>query len=567
MTSEATRAMPWSPLLLIFVAALLLRAWQPGHLGLGHYDEGAYAISATGVANGSEGNLFPEQIKFSPPVYFGTVGVITRVLDVPSHRVGLWFNVVIGSLLAVATAAVGIRWFGVAAGTAAGVLTALDPLGIMLSRSGLTDPTFALFFVLGLAATVEALRRPGARTVLLAGALTGLAWNTKYHGWFVLLIAAGAYLVRRVRPAPAAEPLAVVAAARRVAGVAAVAAMLYLPWAIYMRGASGEGGLRGIVTYYASLIGAGWLEAAGRHVAMQGYLDGPAVRLAVPLSLAAVVVLRRNRPQWNRLGVVAALVILATLAAGGIGAVLVMAGVGLATWWRERFDWPQAIVVTWLGLWLVAAPFYHPYARLLLPMFVGVALAAGKGIAVAVRWMGAPAHQPGPVAVGAVSTMIALAAVLAVAPIGHRGAANPWHDDRGTARAAGQLHELIPADARLIVIGEPSLAHHLGLLGRDVPAMLVDVRDVDTVATEMWLAAGVYARRAPVLRDAITGFGSRVDSLGAVPLDPGDLRLLDDFRAARAREWRQHPDAEFDVVLYRVRASAPAGLEDAPAQP
>lgn len=569
MTSElrTPSAVRWRPLLLLFALALLVRAWQPAHLGVGHYDEGAYAISATGVATWPEGNLFPGQIKFSPPVYFGTVGVITKVLGVPSHLVGLWFNVVIGALLAVATAWVGIRWFGVAAGLAAGVLTAVDPLGLMLSRSGLTDPTFALLFVLALWATVEAMRRPGARTVLLAGIVTGLAWNTKYHGWFVLLIVAGASLLRRMRLAPSAERLTAMAAARRLGGVAAIAALVYLPWAIYMRGASGDRGLWGIVTYYASLIGAGWLDAAGRHVAMQGFLDGPVARLGVPLSLAVVLVLQCGRTAWSRLGAVAAMVLVVTLAAGGIGAVLLMAAVGVAAWWRQRFDWPEAVVLVWLGLWLVAAPFYHPYARLLLPVLVAVVLAAGHGLVAVARWMDAPPPHARAVPRHAVTALVALAVALAVVPFGHRGAANPWHDDRGTARAAATLHELVPGDAQLIVIGEPSLAHHLGLLGRDVPAMLVDVRDVDTVSTEMWLAAGVYARRAPVLRDAIAGFGARVDSLTSVPLDPGDLRLLDDFRAARARAWRQHPDAEFDVVLYRVRAGAPVVLEDAPAQP
>lgn len=547
--------LPIAGLIAIFGLALLARAWQPGHLGLGHYDEGVYAISAGAVATWPEGDLFPGQTRFSPPVWFATVGVIARVADLPPHVVALGLNVLVGSLIALGVAIVACRWFGAAAGMAAGLIAAFDPLGIMLSRSGLTDPTFALMFLFACAAMVELLARPGWRPVVLAGIAAGLAWNTKYHGWFVFVIAASAIVARWWRRPAGEPPIRVPQLARRVAASAVIAALIYLPWALYMRGASGGRGLRGIVTYYASLIGAGWIEAAGRHLSMQAYLDGPLAHLAVPLALVAALWLEPARVNWRRYGILLAVVVVATLLAGALAAVALLALAGAVAAWRERFTWPTAVLLAWLGLWLVAAPFYHPYARLLLPMLVALALLAGMGVIRAMDWARAERREQVVAAPMLVAAAVAIA--LAVLPIGHRGAAEPWHDDRGTARAAARLNVMVPVGAELRVVGEPALVYHLGLLGRDVPTMLTGIESVDTVSGELWIAAGVYARRAPTLRDAIDALGGRRDSLAALALDPGDLRVLDDFSVAEARAWRQQPDGEFDVIVYRVAPRAP----------
>jgi hypothetical protein len=45
----------------------------------------------------------------------------------------------------------------------------------------------------------------------------------------------------------------------------------------------------------------------------------------------------------------------------------------------------------------------------------------------------------------------------------------------------------------------------------------------------------------------------RLTRLGEYRFIPNDLRLLDDFRPDRAREYLLAPDTTFDIVLYRVR--------------
>ena len=65
----------------VLTLALAVRAWQPQRLGLGHYDEGVYAISATGIVEWPGSHLFPGQTRFSPPAWFGGVGVERGVVS------------------------------------------------------------------------------------------------------------------------------------------------------------------------------------------------------------------------------------------------------------------------------------------------------------------------------------------------------------------------------------------------------------------------------------------------------------------------------------------------------
>lgn len=546
----------------VFLLALGARAWQPQHLGLGHYDEGVYAISAEAVTTWPEGDLFPGQTRFSPPVWFATVGAVSRVLDQPPHQVALALNVLIGALTAAAAAAIGTSWFGLAAGLAAGVLVAFDPLAIVLSRSGLTDPTFTLLFLLAVAAAVRALRHPAAGAVLGAGVLTGLAWNTKYHGWFAIVIgglAVGVMMLARRRRVDGVE---VAAAVRRLVGTAVVAGLVYLPWALYMRGASGGRGLRGIVSYYLTLIGGDWLANAGAHLAMQGLLDGPLLRMAAPVAL----LLALPRPSTSRLVGVVAMLAMATWVGGGAMVVVALALIGIVACWQERLDWPSAAVFGWLLLWIVAAPVYHPYARLLLPFTLAVALVAGRGVHATATWMSnrdAGRAVPRPFAA---LVLAGLAVVLAIAP--RRGdIAEPWRDTRDTERVAAWLDRLVPPGARLLVVGEPSVAYHVRRLGRPAVAVVDELASLDTATVDTWVAAGVYARRSPSIRDRIAAAQGRGDSLGAHGLAPGDLRLLDDLTPARARAYRHLPDHEFDVVLYRIRPTSPPAILPAATAP
>lgn len=547
---------------MVFLLALAVRAWQPEHLGLGHYDEGVYALSASAVVAWPDGDLFPGQTRFSPPLWFATVGAVARVLELPPHVVALTLNVLTGALIAAAAATVGMAWFGMIAGVATGIFVALDPLNLMLSRSGLTDPAFAFWFLLAVAALGRALARGGAGALLLAGACTGLAWNTKYHGWFVLLIGAGAIILRFAmrRRGPTLPRFSMIV--RRLGLVTVLAAMCYVPWALYMRTASGGRGLAGIVAYYLTLIGGDWFGRALEHVAMQGWLDGPLVRMAAPLAIAAALLLAGSQVVTRRLAIVLLGLVIVTLLGGGVAALVLLALFGLRTL-LQRFDWPAALVISWLVLWLVAAPFYEPYARLLLPLMVVLGIAAGVGVQGLADRLAVPESRAAMRPSAAVAATLAIGALLFLLPAAPHGSAEPWRDARGSERTASWLDRVVPPGVRVSVVGEPSIAYYLHQRGRPAVAVVDELASLDTASTVTWVAAGRYARQAPPIRTALEALGTRRERAGERPIDPNDLRLLDDLSPARARAWRQRPDDAFQVVLYRVAPAAapPTGFQ------
>jgi 4-amino-4-deoxy-L-arabinose transferase-like glycosyltransferase len=428
----------------------------------------------------------------------------------------------------------------------------------MLSRSALTDPLFTLFFVLALAAIVRVLERPGSRWIWVAGLLTGAAWNTKYHGWFVGLIGLGAigWIWWHERRDGGGQHL--VSRVLRLLAVGAIGFATYLPWATYMRAASGSRGFAGIVEYYLALIGTGWIANATRHAEMQLYLDGTLARAGIALTvgtaLAVAAPLRANRVLMILVGSV-----LAVSIGGGLGAVLLLALLGLVALLTDRSRAAAGVLLAWVGLWVVAAPLYHPYARLLLPVIPALALVAGRGVVALVRWAEAPVAARGVPQRVALAIGGALVLLTMVTPSLVRGVGNPWRDTTGSRIAAARMALVTPIDAPIYVIGEPSLSYYLRREGRTVTDVVDGLDLLDTLSTPALLVAGVYARRAPPLREGLHRIAARLDSLERYPAAPNDLRLLDDMTPDRARRFLVTPDTTFDMVLFRVRRSvAPA---------
>jgi hypothetical protein len=412
--------------------------------------------------------------------------------------------------------------------------------------------------VLALAAIVHVLNQPGPRWIWVAGLLTGAAWNTKYHGWFVGLIGLGAicWIWWHERREGGGQRL--VSRVLRLLAVGAIGFATYLPWATYMRAASGSRGFAGIVEYYLKLIGTGWIANATRHAELQLFLDGALARagiaLAVATALAVAAPLRVNRMLMILVGCV-----LAVSIGGGLGAFLLLALLGLVALLTDRSRAAAGVLLAWVGLWVVAAPLYHPYARLLLPVIPALALVAGCGVMALVRWAEAPVAARGVPRHVALVTGVALVLLTMVTPSLVRGVGNPWRDSTGSEVAAARLAMVTPTDAPIYVIGEPSLSYYLRREGRTVTDVVGDLDVLDTISTPSLLVAGVYARRAPQLREGVHRIASRLDSLAGYPAAPNDLRLLDDMTPDRARRFLVTPDTTFDMVLFRVRPSvAPA---------
>ncbi len=536
----------WAVVATVVVAALVARLWAFGATGIGHFDEGVYVISALGVAQEPH-DLFPNQIVFSPPFYFTAVGAAIWLFGGAADHVAVMVNVVIGAATVAAIWWVGRSWFGPRAGVVAAVLLALSGSHILLSRVVLTDAAFSLWFLLSIGAIVLAVDRRDFRLAVLAGMVTGLAWNTKYHGWFALLITGVALaptLWSEWRSGGWRKALA-------VWGVASVVAiLLYLPWAAYMRGYSG--GYGGIVSYYTAMLRVDWLGNVGRHMGQQAFMEGMLSRAAPLAALGAGWLVDTRRAAGSyRLVLVAAALGIGGLLIGqsGVAALLAIAAIPMLL--REFQSYRSRVLICWMGLWLVAAPIYHPYARLILPFTIATFLVSGWVIDRAIG------HT---FARGRAAAALALAGAVLVAILGttlRSDPGNPWHQSRDVAQAAETIAAQTGQDETIYVVGEPPLVHYLRVAGRTAPSR-TNLADLDTLTKPAYLVTGVYTQRAPNLRERVEGLRGRLMPIAVLRFTPNDLRLLDDLRPDRARAFRQARDSTFDMTLYRVEPAQPA---------
>lgn len=536
----------WAALAIVIAAALVARLWAFSATGIGHFDEGVYVISALGVAQEPH-DLFPNQIVFSPPFYFTAVGAAIWLFGGAADHAAVMVNVVIGTATVAAIWWVGRSWFGRRAGVIAAVLLALSGSHILLSRVVLTDAAFSLWFLLSIGAIVLAVNRRDFRLAVLAGIVTGLAWNTKYHGWFALLITGVALaptLWSERRSGGWRRALA-------VWGVASlVATVLYLPWAAYMRGYSG--GYGGIVSYYTAMLRVDWLGNLGRQMGQAAFMEGMLSRAAPLAALGAgwFVDTRRAAGNYRPLLLAAALGIGGLLIGqAGVAALLTIAAIPMLL--REFHAYRSRVLICWLGLWLVAAPIYHPYARLILPFTIATFLVSGWVID---RAIGHTFVR------GRISAALAIAGAVLVAILSaalRSDAGNPWHRSRDVAQAAETIAARTGQDETIFVVGEPPLVHYLRAAGRTTPAR-TNLAYLDTLTRTAYLVTGVYTKRAPNLREGVEELRDRLTPIAVLRFTPNDLRLLDDLRPSRARAFRQARDSTFDMTLYRVEPAQPA---------
>ncbi len=522
------------------VAGLALRGWQLGDMGLSHFDEGVYAFSGHGLADPSQPRrLFPDQARFSPPVYVSLVALL-NVLGVSPERSPFLVNLGVGTLTIPVVWWLTRRWCGPAAAVAAAWLVSLSEFHILMSRTALTDVTFALVFLLALGAVLVTFERQTRGAAVVAGLLTGLAWNTKYHGWFALVIAAMVIAARwrfeRIRR----EEL------RRLVQLWAImsvsAAACYLPWAIFIQ--SQASGSAGWAAYFATMLRLDWFGSLWRQVQQQAYLEGPWSRASVPLAATAALLVAKGQgktfPSWF-LPVSG----LAALLVGSAGAALGLAVAALSRAWRRGPTGAEWLLASLLGLWFVMGPIYHPYFRLLLPFTLATFVLGGAALSAFMQSGSPPAGSGFPV-VGA-----ALSVAVWFASLPRNDPSDPWRTSRGLQDAAAGIDARLPAGAPVSVLGEPALAFYLHRRGH-ASFERTTMDGLDSLVAPRYLVAGVYLRRAPILRERFEARRDRLELLARFPAGrPSDLRLLDDFKPDTAARWMARPDTTYDLLLFR----------------
>jgi 4-amino-4-deoxy-L-arabinose transferase-like glycosyltransferase len=391
MNAARTSALrEWQVIAALSVIGAILRFWSFPRLSLTHFDEGIYAFAGLWIAaDRGLAELDPMVIAYSPPGFPILVGLgylVGGVRDLSAIGVA--------TVCGAATVPL-VGWFarrtvGQGAGAAAAAFAAFSVPHLAFSRKALTDAPFLLTWLIALALGARFLERPGLLRALGLGVAVGLAQNFKYNGWLagVLVLLAGleGLLVRR-EFRTGNQLLRTFAWGVVAAGVAG---LLYLPWYRFVS-SQHAGGYAALIQHHRSYLGstATWGKYLELQLGQSAALGGSA---------------------WWRAGTW----VVATLAQGICGngvrvihewrgaparkflAVLLVGGALLALdpnvgWWLALAGTPWLLVSPQPALrilgswWLVLSaitPFYHPYARLWLPLHAlcWLVLAAGPGL-------------------------------------------------------------------------------------------------------------------------------------------------------------------------------------------
>jgi dolichyl-phosphate-mannose-protein mannosyltransferase len=371
--------------LVVFAFTLIgaiLRLWSVGRLGLVHFDEGIYAAAGLWIfsPNGIL-NLDPSVIAYSPPGFPFLVGVAYFVLgvgDLPAILV----SIVSGTLTIPAVAWLASRCFGSGAGGAAAAFAAISGAHVVFSRMALTDATFLLFWVLALAAGQIFLQSPTAARAVILGLAVGGAQLFKYNGWLAGAIVVLSTILRLARNPRDWRSRSAAATWGWGLTAALVAAALYWPWYAYVESHGGYGALLAHQRSYLGGFGS-WPRHMLAQLAQSRALTGGPLWLASGGLAAAFALTAIGQPPAGKWRFVKRILL-------PMLSLSVLCLLPNLAWWiplvwlpaltpRNRMADVAPVIFLYAG-WLslsVLTPFYHPYARLWLPleaygwMFVG----------------------------------------------------------------------------------------------------------------------------------------------------------------------------------------------------
>jgi dolichyl-phosphate-mannose-protein mannosyltransferase len=356
-----------------------LRFWGYGGLGLNHFDEGIYALAGlwSMTPQGFAG-LDPMVIPYAPPGFPFLVGVAYFVLGVADLSA-----ILASTLCGIATiplaAWVGRRTFGVGAGAATAALTALAMPHVAFSRKALTDVPFELAWLIAIGLGGRFLERTTPGRAIALGLGVGLAQQFKYNGWLtgviVAVAAASGWLGHaderrtwlasgRIRFGPVLLSLVAVG----------VALLVYWPWFQFVEQ---HGGYRSLLAHHRSYVGgySRWYPFWKQQQAQLVALSGGAAWGAFSWSMAwlgcawsrngAILISPWSRSAGTR------------GTAGFLGGAAALAVLPSLPWWLGIAAVPGLLAarrpaLRMLGSWWlvlsILTPFYHPYARLWLPL-------------------------------------------------------------------------------------------------------------------------------------------------------------------------------------------------------
>jgi dolichyl-phosphate-mannose-protein mannosyltransferase len=558
----------YSGIAVLSLAALVMRTWKFWAIGLSHFDEGVYANSGFWALHSFFGpRLDPWQKFFSPPGYFGLVGLLYRLLGQPSEIAAIAINVAAGAATVPLVYWIGRRWYGKAAGIFSAVVVAGGEFQIAYSRTALTDTLFSFLFVLALALIAICLEKRQWSSAGVAGLAVGVCWNVKYHGWLVLamaLLSIGARAAVGRESWQHTKKLLLLWCV-----VAGVAFLCFAPWLMYTE--LRLGGYQAVEEFHRRFADFRWMANLLRQAQMQVYFEGWLSRIAPAVAfLAAACFLRAEKTVRAPSLVAGSLVLLVSgFLLSGAGTWFLLSLLGAVVALRRSHELMGSLLVSTCVVFFVLTPLYRPYARLLLPWMLASQLLAGLGAASLVSAGAEAASGPkfrglrGRVAAGAAAVVLA---VLAATPgLRREAAGSAWDERTGDRDAAIHLMEQIPKEAAVFVVAEPQVCFYFRKAGYQ--AFCVHRVGLNGVAQDpllyrssrpVFIVGGKYARDDLAWRKILDDSPGRFESAQTVAMRPGDIRLQDDLSPREIAEYQQNPDSRYRLELLRLaRRSQP----------
>lgn len=226
--------------LVLTAAAAVLRFWHLTDLGLTHFDEGSYAMTGRWLATlGKEGWIY--QSGHAPGLFPTVIGLFFLIFGIKDY-VAIAVSALAGSITVGLIYWIGRTRFSRTTGIMAALFLATAEYHLIYSRFALTDATFTLLFWASLASLHQGFIKHDRRWFIAGGVLTGLCWNTKYHGFFPLLFLGvwmGVMMLLQHR-----SRLVLIRASWLNFGMAVVLAVLiYVPWFLFVQFSVGYGAI------------------------------------------------------------------------------------------------------------------------------------------------------------------------------------------------------------------------------------------------------------------------------------------------------------------------------------
>jgi len=351
----------------------ILRVWPPGRLGLTHFDEGIYALAASWIFDPKGiASIDPTLIPYAPPGFPILVGLAYGILG-RSDTAAIAASQVAGLLTIPVVAWLARRTFGPGSGFAAATFATFSGPHIAFSRMALTDASFLLSWLIAVGLGMRFLERPGAIRAVTLGFGVGLTQQFKYNGWLAGAIMIGAAILGILsRPEERRSARIAQVFGWGILG-AGMAALVVLPWYRFVEGNSGYSALLRHQRNYLGGIRDWWPRF--RIQCDQSIALLPGLRVGgFGLILACLAPWIARSPAWDEVSrrlprsrMVFLAILIGVSSFALIGAPFWL-GLMLAPWVLTLPDPAVRIVGVWWLVLTVLTPFYHPYARLWLPL-------------------------------------------------------------------------------------------------------------------------------------------------------------------------------------------------------